>query len=178
MSAPLVPVLLAGFPRPEPLRAAAKSARESGLRPLDAFTPLPVEGLAEVIGFKAQGVRTIMLAAGLTVAAGLYLTEWWSATQGYPFNTGGRPLHSWPAFLVAPVELGILAAGIGGFVTLLVKAGLPRLNHPLFDRLAFERASQDQFVLAIARPDGAEAAGRARQALFDDGASWVEEAEL
>ncbi len=119
-----------------------------------------------------------MLAGGLAVAGGMYLMEWYSAVFAYPFNQGGRPHNSWPAFMLAPVEVGVLAAAITGFVVFLIKGGLPRLSHPLFEHMAFERASQDQFLLAVRAPGPGDAAILARQRLFDAGAVWVEEVEL
>ena len=114
----------------------------------------------------------------MAVAALMYLTEWFSATRAYPFDQGGRPLNSWPAFMLAPVEIGVLAAAAAGFAVFLLKSGLPRLNHPLFDHAPFERASQDQFLLAVAAPEPGTAHLAARQRLFDAGAVWVEEVEL
>ena len=119
-----------------------------------------------------------MLAGGLGMAAVAYLTEWASAVYAYPFDQGGRPLNSWPAFVLAPVEIGVFVAGLTGFIAFLLKGGLPRLHHPVFDIASFERASQDQFLLAVALPQDARRAGAARQRLFDQGAVWIEEVEL
>lgn len=169
--------LLAGFPQPEPLVAAARAARDAGRPALDAFTPYPVEGLADAVGAPKPPLPWIMLAAGLGAAAAAYLVEWWSAKYGYTLNLGGRPLHSWPAFLIAPAEIGVLAAAIAGFVGLLIFTGLPRLNHPLFAHSAFERATQDQFLLALPYPPPEEAAA-VREGLYDAGALWIEEAQV
>ena len=170
--------LLAAFTKPEPLMKAVDAAREAGAPALEAFTPYPIKGLSRALRHPAIGIPWYMLAGGLAVAALLYLTEWYSATQAYRFNQGGRPLNSWPTFLIAPVEVGVLAAAITGFVVFLLKGGLPRLSHPLFEHLPFERASQDQFLLAVPAPDPGEAALAARQRLFDAGAVWVEQVEL
>ncbi len=170
--------LLAAYPTPSLLMTAVRATRADGLQPLEAFTPYPVDGLSDALGQPPTGLPWWMLAGGLVVAALFYATEVVSATRLYPFDQGARPLNSWPAFIVATVEISVLAAALTGFVVLLVKVGLPRLNHPLFDHTAFERASQDQFLLAIALPDQPAAAGAARQTLFDLGAAWIEEVAL
>ncbi len=170
--------LLAGFVAPERMLAAAATLRQEGRPALDAFTPYPVEGAAEALAVPKPRLPWVMLAGGFTVGLGLYLLEWWSATRGYDFNSGGRPNHSWPAFLIAPVELAILAAAATGFVDFLLRAGLPGLHHPVFDSLAFERASQDHFVLALALPADADARADLRRFAAEAGAAWVEEAEL
>ena len=43
-----------------------------------------------------------MLMAAVGVAAFAYWLEWWSAVFAYPIDSGGRPLHSWPVFLLVP----------------------------------------------------------------------------
>jgi hypothetical protein len=169
--------LLAGFPDAERLKGAAVRAKADGRPALDAFTPYPVQGLP-LANTRPTNIPWWMLGGGLLMAILFYGLEWLSATRLYPFDQGARPFHSWPAFVVATVEVSVLAAALTGFVAFLLKSGLPRLNHPLFASQAFERASQDQFVLAVPRPEAAEAAGALRQRLWDDGASWVEEAEL
>ena len=170
--------LLAGFDTPDRWLAAARAAREAGRPALDGFSPYPVEGAAEALALSKPHLPWLMLVGGLAVGAGLYLLEWWSATRGYPFNVGGRPDHSWPAFLVAPVELAILSAAATGFVALLRTAGLPRLHHPVFESEAFERASQDQFVLALPLPFEPEAQAALRLFAAEHGAAWIEEIAL
>ncbi len=170
--------LLAAFPAPEPLKAAVGRVKDAGGKPLEAFTPYPVEGLSELMGQGPTKVAWWMLGGGLAMACAFFFMEWLSATRLYPFDQGGRPFNSWPAFCVATVEISVLTAALTGFVAFLLKAGLPRLNHPLFDVASFERASQDQFMLAIELPDHQGEAGAARQALFDAGAVWIEAVEL
>ena len=170
--------LLAAFPAPEPLRRAVDAARDAGAPALEAFTPYPIEGLSDALGQRRTNVPWWMLAGGVGVAALMYLTEWYSATRAYPFNQGGRPFNSWPAFMLAPVEIGVLAAAVTGFIVFLLKGGLPRLSHPLFEHVAFERASQDQFLLAVPAPGPGAEHVAARERLFDAGAVWVEEVEL
>lgn len=170
--------LLAAFTRPDALKTAAQGSRDTGAPALEAFTPYPIEGLSDLLDQGPTHIPWFMLAGGLITATGFYAMEWFSATHLYVFNQGGRPANSWPAFIVATVEISVLMAALTGFVAFLVKAGLPRLNHPAFDVQAFERASQDQFLLAINLPSAAAEAGAARERLYDAGAVWIEEVEL
>ena len=147
-------ILIAEFAEAGTLREAAELAGRGDYELVDAFTPFPVDGLAELLGAAPNRIRLIMFLGGALGAAGAYLTEWYSAVVGYPINSGGRPLHSWPAFMLVPVAVGILVAAIAGFAALMAGSGLPRLHHPLFDVEGFERASQDAFFLAIRVPDG------------------------
>ena len=146
-------MLLAEFRDPETLLTAARRARDAGLRDLDAFTPFAVDGLPEALALPRPWLRQIMLAVGLTVAIAVFIMCWYSAVFDFPLNSGGRPLNSWPVFLVLTFEAGVLAGGLTGFVGFLVSSGLPRLTHPLFDAQGFDRASQDRFFLAVGDPN-------------------------
>nr|WP_282572221.1 quinol:electron acceptor oxidoreductase subunit ActD [Roseomonas acroporae] len=159
------PPILAEFRDPLTLIDAAHRAREAGLRGLDAHTPFAVAGLAEALALPTPRVRPAMLAGGLLAAAFVYALCWYSAVLDYPLVLGGRPLHGWQVFLVLTFEAGILGATFTGVAWFLVAAGLPRLNHPVFDARDIGRASQDRFFLAVADP----AADEARLAALLDG---------
>jgi hypothetical protein len=90
---------------------------------------------------------------GFGIAALAYALEWYSAVLAYPIDSGGRPLHSWPAFVFFPFSVGILAAAIAGLIALFVQGGLTSLHHPVFAIAEVERASQDAFLLALVPAD-------------------------
>ena len=145
--------LLAEFERPEDLVRAARRAHEEGYRRLDAYSPLPVHGLADALGFHHTRLPLIVLLGGLAGAAGGYYLQYWISVVDYPINVGGRPYNSWPAFLVVTFELTILVAALSAVLGMLALNGLPRPHHPVFNVSAFRRASRDRFFLAIETGD-------------------------
>ena len=149
MSAPL----LAEFDNPDALVRAMRLAAADGHHALDAFTPFPVPDLTNAFAPSRNLVRPVMALTGFGAAAAMYALQWYSSVIDYPLNTGGRPLHSWPVFLLVPFEFGVLIAAITGLITLFWTCGLPRLHHPLFAITQFERASQDRFLLLVASKD-------------------------
>lgn len=159
--------LIAMFDRAEALLAAAREARAAGYRRLDAFSPFPLEGLAEAIGFKSDRLPWVILICALAGGVLGYLLQWYSAVIDYPFNSGGKPYHSWPPFLVVTFELTILGGALGGFIGMLVLNGLPRLYHPLFNSECFQLASRDRFFLLIQADDPHYEPERTRQFLED-----------
>jgi hypothetical protein len=143
-------VLLAEFKNPETLLDAARRVRDAGWRGLDAHVPFAVEGLTEALGLGPTRIRLAMLIGGVVSGAFTYWLQWYSAVIDYPLNSGGRPLHSWPVFLVPSFEATILGATLTGIAAFLISTGLPRLHHPAFAAHGFDRASQDRFFLAVA----------------------------
>jgi hypothetical protein len=156
--------LMAEFPDTDALLSAARRAYEAGYRRLDAFTPVPVHGLAEAMGHHDRKVQLAVLGAGVCgMLAGLTLCFFTSGVEttavpamlsGYANNVGGRPLNSWPSFIVPTFETTILFAGITALVSMLVFNGLPRPYHPVFNVPRFrQHASTDAFFLCIEADD-------------------------
>jgi hypothetical protein len=114
---------------------------------------MPVEGLAEAVGFESRAISKIVLVAGLLGAAGGFALLWWITVIAYPHNAGGRPLNSWPAYIPITFECMVLAAALAAVIGMLALNGLPQPYHPVFNVPQFERASRDRFFLAIEASD-------------------------
>jgi Protein of unknown function (DUF3341) len=170
-------LLLAEFSDQRRFVEAARRAGSGRYRLVDAYTPFPVDDVFELLENRRSHIRLAMLVGGVTMAALAYATEYYSAVIDYPYNSGGRPFDSWPAFMLVPFAIGILVAAIAGFAALLIETGLPRLHDPLFAAVGFERASQDRFLLAIARPEGDEERRRVIDLLRGYGAAAIREVE-
>ena len=145
--------IMAEFDEPEPLLEAARRAHAEGYRHMDAYSPMPVEGLAEAIGFRGRAVQRLVFVAGLLGATGGFVLCWWITVVAYPHNVAGRPLNSWPAYVPITFESMVLIACLTAVVGMLALNGLPQPYHPVFNVARFERASRDRFFLCIESSD-------------------------
>ena len=102
---------LAEYEHPEPLVAAAKAARAEGFQMMECYTPMPVHGLAEVLGSKNK-VATLVLIGGISGMFVGFMLCYWVSVLHYPLDIGGRPFNSWPAFVVPTFECTILFAAL------------------------------------------------------------------
>lgn len=146
-------LLLAEFDSGDALLGAAAALRERGYTRLDGFLPYPVHGAEEAFGVPRSTLPRYVLAAGLLGAGLAYLFQWWMADVDYDLNVGGRPSHAPLAFFPITFEMGVLFAAFTAVIVLLVKCGLPRLHHPVFEVEGFERASIDRFWIAVDERD-------------------------
>ena len=114
------------------------------------------------------------------IAGGLtgYGMQFYSAAIDYPLNVGGRPLHSWPAFVPITFELTVLFAALSAAISMLAFNGLPRPHHPIFEMPHFEERNASHFYLAIEARDGLFQAEEVRAFLAGQkpGAVWEVEA--
>src|SRR5437762_2688076 len=145
--------LIAEFDNPEALVGAAHRAFAEGFRRMDAYSPFPVDGLAEAIGFHRTRVPLIVLIGGILGCAGGFWLQYWVSVIDYPINIGGRPLNSWPSFIPVTFELTILLAALAAVCGMLGLNGLPMPYHPLFNVPRFAQASRDRFFLCIEARD-------------------------
>src|ERR1051325_10927890 len=111
--------LMGEFDSPEALLEGARRAFAAGFRKMDAYSPIPVDGLAEAIGFHRSSVPLIVLIGGIIGCFGGFFLQYWVAVIDYPINVGGRPLNSWPSFIPVTFELTILIAALFAFFSFL-----------------------------------------------------------
>src|SRR6202140_3623026 len=145
--------VVAEFETAEELIAAAEKTRLAGYRRFEAYSPFPIEGLAEAIGLKRNAVPLITLIGGLCGGFGGFGLQYWVAVIAYPLNIGGRPLNSWPAFIPVTFEMTVLGAALSAVFGMLALNGLPRPHHPLFNVHRFTNASSDRFFVCIEARD-------------------------
>lgn len=145
--------LLAEFPTADTLLNAAKAARDHGYTRIEAYSPFPVEGLAEAIGFRRNRIALATFLGGLAGGAGGYFMQWYSAVIDYPLNIGGRPLHSWPMFIPVTFELTVLGAALAAFFGVILGNRLPDVSYPVFRAPEFDLAMRNRFFLCLRSDD-------------------------
>lgn len=145
--------LMAEFEDPQDLLGATQSAYQAGYRRMDAYSPFPVEGLAEALGMHYTRLSMIVLMGGLIGGLGGFFMQYYASVIDYPLNVGGKPLFSWPAFIPVTFELTILGAAVAAILGLFALSGLPMPYHPVFNVDRFEQASRNRFFLCIESVD-------------------------
>ena len=145
--------LLAEFDSPAALVKAAEQTHAAGYIKIDAYSPLPIEGLAEAIGFHHDLVPLVTLVGAIIGGTTGYLMQYWINVINYPLNIGGKPFHSWPSFIIVTFEMTILFGGISAVFGMLALNGLPMPYHPVFNVARFAMASKDRFFLIVFASD-------------------------
>lgn len=157
--------LLARFDTAEQLLVASRRTYAAGYRKIDAYSPFPIDGLGEAIGFRTNAVPLVGLTGGVVGAVSGYGLQFWVHTTALPVNVGGRPLNSWPSFVPVTFELAVLFSALSMLVALFILNGHPEPYHPAFNVADFARATRDGFFLSIQADDPLFDAATTRQFL-------------
>ena len=145
--------VIAEFNNPQELLDAANATREAGYKNFDAYSPFPIHGLSEAVGFPYTRLSSIVLAMGVIGGLSGFLMCWYANVISYPLNIGGKAYNAWPAWIPITFECTILLAAFGAVFGMLALNGLPMPYHPVFNVKRFEQASRDRFFLVIQSRD-------------------------
>ena len=146
---------VAGFYRDQQTFVAACGAAVAAGHQPQAFTPYPVHGIERVLGIKRSLIGRPVLAVILVgFCIGLHLT-WFSMSQDWPLNVGGKPFFAWQTFVVVTMETGLL---LGALANMGLALHFCRLLPAHDTRLINDRLTDDTFalVLPVRAQDGAD----------------------
>ncbi len=143
---------IAEFEEPDRLLEAARKVKAEGYDVVEAYSPLPLHGLADILGWSNR-LPAIVFAGGVLGACVGFGLQYWVSVIEYPVIVAGKPFNSWPAFIVPTFECTILFAAIAAVLGMFWLNGLPQPYHPVFNVPRFVEASRDRFFLMILSRD-------------------------
>jgi hypothetical protein len=125
---------------------AVKKIRRAGYRIHDVFTPFPIHGLDKAMGLRDTSLHTAGFIYGITGTATAVGFITWALTIDWPFNIGGKPHFSLPAWIPITFELTVLFASIGMVLTFCYLCQMaPFVKKDHFNL----RSTDDLFVMAL-----------------------------
>ncbi len=122
---------------------------------LDTYSPVPLPAVADALGIRHPPMNVVAILGALVGGAAMMAMCLYATAYDYIFNIGGRPLYSWPAFVVPTVSFATLSGAFAVYIGLLMLNRLPTLNHPAFNIPNFSRSTQDRYFLVIEARGGA-----------------------
>jgi hypothetical protein len=145
--------VMAEFDSAQSIVDAARRTAADGFTNVEAYTPVPIEQLNDILHRRRTRLPRAVLVGGLAGMATGFALQYWISVIDYPLNIGGRPFASWPAFVIPSYELTILFASLTALFAMVIANGLPQPYHPVFNVPRFSLASSDKFFLVIEAVD-------------------------
>jgi hypothetical protein len=154
---------------------AVVKARKAGVKIYECYTPFPVHGLDEVLGYKPSNLPIVAFLFGMTGTT-LALTMIISMLgYDWPMNIGGKPNVAFPAYIPITFEATVLLASLGMAGTFFIVAKLkPYGKTFMFD----SRSSHNKFVMAVDLSSNKLGSSDITKILQETGASEVNTKEI
>lgn len=128
------------------LMDAIKNVRESGVKIEEVYSPFPVHGIEDVLGYKRSWLSVAAFLFGitgtclaLTMMIGMMGIDW-------PMIIGGKDYIPIPSFIPVTFEMTVLLASFGMVGTFFVISNLKPWGKP---RIYDIRITDDKHVMAI-----------------------------
>jgi hypothetical protein len=157
------------FGGPDAALAAAGKLMGAGFQTPELMSPIPIEGVEEVLGEKRSVIKRFTLFGAIVGGASGFLLAAGTAAL-YLHPTGGRPIITIPPFLIITYELTILFGILFTVLGFLISARLPALRN----RVYVPETAVDKFAVSVACDDTAHFQ-RASEILRAAGAEDVRE---
>lgn len=138
--------VVASFDDEAVLFPAVKQVRRTGYKIHDVYTPMPIHGLDAAIGLRDTSLHTAGFFYGLAGTCTALGFISWALVYDWPFNIGGKPHFSLPAWIPITFELTVLFSAVGMTLTFCYLCQLaPFVRKDHFS----PRSTDDRFVMAI-----------------------------
>lgn len=149
------------------LMEAVYKAREAGINIEEVYSPFPVHGLDEALGYKRSRLPIVAFLFGMLGTALALTMQIYMLGYDWPMIIGGKDFVALPSFIPVTFELTVLLASLGMVATFLIISDLkPWANPKPLDL----RSTDDLHVMAINLGQNKLEAAEIRRALESTGA--------
>lgn len=138
--------LLGKYKDPDATSAAVKAMNDEGIKVYDVYSPFPIHGMENLLGFKRSRLTVAAFFFGMTGTICAVLMQVYMLVWDWPIDIGGKPHFQGPAIVPISFELTVLFCAFGMVgCFLFVNKMFPWKKAIIFD----ERVTDDVFVVAI-----------------------------
>ncbi len=125
---------------------AVEHVREKGVKIHEVFTPFPVHGLDEALGYTRTRLPIAAFLFGMTGTCLALFTQIWMLGYDWPMIIGGKNHASLPPFIPVTFEFTVLCAAFGMVITFFIVSDMKPYKWP---RQFDVRSTDDKHVMAI-----------------------------
>ena len=128
------------------LLPAITKIRNAGVRIDEVYTPYPIHGIDDVLGYERSRMPKVAFLFGLSGTLFAIWMQYWMSGFDWPMIVGGKPYTPLPTFIPVIFELTVLISSLGMVATFLLVSNLKPYGEPKIIDL---RATDDKHVMAI-----------------------------
>jgi hypothetical protein len=138
--------VLGVFDDEDVLLHAVEEVRASGVKIDEVYSPYPVHGLDEVLGYKRSRLPIAAFLFGMLGTTLALTMQYYMMSFDWPMIIGGKDYASFPAFIPVTFEMTVLLAAFGMVGVFMISSNLKPWAQPrIFDL----RSTDDKHIMAI-----------------------------
>lgn len=138
--------VLGVFDDEDVLLHGTEKIRQAGVKIHEVFTPFPVHGLDDALGYKRSRLPIAAFLFGLTGTATALTMISWMGSIDWPMIIGGKNFFALPVAIPVTFELTVLFSALGMVGTFFIVSNLKPWGKPeTFDI----RSTDDKHIMAI-----------------------------
>lgn len=164
--------VLGVFSDEDVLLNAVSAVRGKGVKIHEVFSPFPVHGLDEALGYKRTRLPIAAFLFGLTGTTLALFTQIWMLGYDWPMIIGGKNHASLPPFIPVTFEFTVLLSAFGMVITFIIVSDMKPYKWP---RQFDIRSTDDKHIMAIDLGTNKLSKDEIRRLLKDAGATEVNE---
>jgi hypothetical protein len=164
--------VLGVFSDEDVLLDAVSAVRGKGVKIHEVFSPFPVHGLDERLGYKRTRLPIAAFLFGLTGTSLATFTQIWMLGYDWPMIIGGKNHASLPPFIPVIFEFTVLLSAFGMVITFMIVNDMKPYKWP---RQYDIRSTDDKHIMAIDLGTNKLSKDDIRRILKDSGATEVNE---
>src|SRR6187402_1488303 len=138
--------LVGVFDDEDVLLHAVEKVRGSGVKIHEVFSPFPVHGLDDALGYKRSRLPRAAFLFGLTGTSLALFTQIWMLGYDWPMIIGGKNHASIPPFIPVTFEFTVLLSAFGMVITFLIVSDMKPYKWP---RQYDIRSTDDKHIMAV-----------------------------
>ncbi len=154
---------------------AVEKVRGAGVKIQEVYSPFPVHGLDEALGYRRTRLPIAAFMFGLLGTTLALTMQIWMLGYDWPMIIGGKNFVSLPPFVPVTFELTVLLSALGMVGTFMVVSDLKPYKKP---RLMDIRITDDKHIMAIDLAANKLAKEDIRKVIADSGASEVNDKDF
>jgi hypothetical protein len=149
---------------------AVTKVRESGVKIHEVYSPFPVHGLEDVLGYKRTRLPIAAFLFGLLGTSLAVTMQTWMLGVDWPMIIGGKDFIALPPFIPVTFELTVLLSALGMVATFMIVSDLKPYKKP---RMFDIRSTDDKHVMAVDLGKNSLSKAEIQKVLSGTGASEV-----
>ena len=128
------------------LMSGIKTVRGKGVKIHEVFSPFPVHGIDDALGYKRSRLPIAAFMFGMTGTGLALLMQIWMLGYDWPMIIGGKNYASLPPFIPVTFELTVLLTALGMVGTFMIASDMKPYKWP---RQFDVRSTDDKHVMAV-----------------------------